>query len=36
LMAAISLACGLILNTVTLGRIEAKRLAYLSFKAPQG
>jgi glycosyltransferase involved in cell wall biosynthesis len=36
LMAAISLACGLILNTVTLGRIEAKRLAYLSLKAPQG
>ncbi|MGE3770966.1 MAG: glycosyltransferase family 2 protein [Bdellovibrionales bacterium] len=35
ILAAISLACGLILNTVTLGRIEAKRLTYLSLQAPQ-
>jgi glycosyltransferase involved in cell wall biosynthesis len=30
LMAAVSLTCGLILDTVTRGRKEAKRLAYLS------
>jgi glycosyltransferase involved in cell wall biosynthesis len=31
LMATLSAACGLILETVTRGRIEAKRLAYLGF-----
>lgn len=30
LTAVVSLACGLILNTVTRGRLEAKHLAYLS------
>ncbi len=30
MMASISLACGLILDTVTRGRVEAKRLAYLA------
>jgi hypothetical protein len=29
LLGFLSLACGLILDTVTMGRIEAKRLAYL-------
>ncbi|GAB6853857.1 glycosyltransferase family 2 protein [Asaia astilbis] len=36
MLAALSLVCGLILNSVTLGRQEAKRLAYLSLKAPPG
>jgi glycosyltransferase involved in cell wall biosynthesis len=36
IVAGVSLVCGLILNTVTKGRIEAKRLAYLSYRAPQG
>jgi glycosyltransferase involved in cell wall biosynthesis len=31
----LSLACGLILDTVTRGRIEAKRIAYLALPAPQ-
>jgi hypothetical protein len=30
----LSLACGLILDTVTRGRMEVKRLAYLSIPAP--
>lgn len=30
----LSLACGLILDTVTMGRIEAKRLAYLQIPPP--
>ena len=30
----LSLACGLILDTVTRGRIEAKRIAYLALPAP--
>jgi len=29
LLGFLSLACGLILDTVTMGRIEAKRIAYL-------
>ncbi|MFC0387885.1 glycosyltransferase [Muricoccus vinaceus] len=33
-LALLSLACGLILDTVTRGRIEAKRIAYLSFPGP--
>jgi len=33
-IAMVSLACGLILETVTKGRIEAKRLAYLNYRAP--
>ncbi len=33
LLAAVLLACGLILDTVTRGRIEAKRLAYLAIPA---
>lgn len=36
IIAGVSLACGLILSTVTKGRIEAKRLAYLQYKSPQG
>lgn len=36
IIAGVSAACGLILSTVTKGRIEAKRLAYLQYKAPQG
>jgi len=34
LLACLSLACGLILDTVTRGRIEAKRIAYLALPAP--
>lgn len=30
ILSFLSLACGLILETVTRGRLEAKRLAYLS------
>ncbi|WP_426957435.1 glycosyltransferase [Muricoccus radiodurans] len=33
-LASLSLACGLILHTVTRGRIEAKRIAYLSLPPP--
>ena len=36
LLAALALACGLILGTVTRGRIEAKRLAYLAIPATRG
>lgn len=35
LLAFLSLACGLILDTVTRGRVEAKRMAYLSIPAPR-
>jgi hypothetical protein len=34
LLGMILLACGLILDTVTHGRIEAKRLAYLAVSGP--
>lgn len=34
LLAFLSLACGLILDTVTRGRMEAKRMAYLAIPAP--
>ncbi len=34
LLSFVSLACGLILDTVTHGRAEAKRMAYLSIPAP--
>lgn len=34
LLGFLSLACGLILDTVTMGRIEAKRLAYLQVPPP--
>ncbi|WP_122050123.1 glycosyltransferase [Asaia bogorensis] len=34
LLAALSLVCGLILNSVALGRQENKRLAYLALQAP--
>ena len=34
LLSFLSLACGLILDTVTRGRQEAKRLAYLAIPAP--
>ncbi len=34
LLASLSLACGLILDTVTRGRKEAKRIAYLAIPAP--
>jgi glycosyltransferase involved in cell wall biosynthesis len=34
LLAFLSLACGLILDTVTRGRLEAKRIAYLAIPAP--
>jgi len=36
LLAAIFLVCGLILDTVTLGRREAKRLAYLACPSHEG
>lgn len=36
LLSALLLACGLILDTVTRGRIEAKRLAYLAIPATRG
>ena len=32
----LALACGLILDTVTRGRTEAKRLAYLAIPATRG
>jgi hypothetical protein len=35
ILAFLSLACGLILETVTRGRRELKRLAYLAHAAPQ-
>jgi len=34
MLALLSFACGLILDTVTRGRIEAKRIAYLALAAP--
>jgi glycosyltransferase involved in cell wall biosynthesis len=34
LLAFLSIACGLILDTVTRGRREAKLIAYLAFRAP--
>ena len=33
-LAFLSLACGLVLDTVTRGRLELKRLAYLAIPAP--
>lgn len=36
LLAFLALVCGLILDTVTRGRWELKRLAYLSISGPQG
>ncbi|KAF1687511.1 glycosyl transferase [Pseudoxanthomonas broegbernensis] len=36
LLAALALACGLILDTVTRGRTEAKRMAYLAVPATRG
>lgn len=36
LLAFLSLACGLVLDTVTRGRIEMKRLYYLSLPIPRG
>lgn len=36
LLAFLSLGCGLILDTVTLGRREAKRMRYLEIPAPPG
>ncbi|PWS36672.1 glycosyl transferase [Falsiroseomonas bella] len=36
LLAFLLLACGLILDTVTRGRLEARRIAYLAIPAPQG
>jgi hypothetical protein len=35
LLSFLSMACGLILDTVTRGRLEAKRMAYLSIPAPE-
>ena len=35
LLAFLSLVCGLILDTVTRGRWEAKRMAYLAIPGPQ-
>ncbi|MEQ9639403.1 MAG: glycosyltransferase family 2 protein [Alphaproteobacteria bacterium] len=35
LLAALSLTCGLILDTVTLGRREMKRMRYLAIAAPE-
>ena len=35
MLAFLALACGLILDTVTRGRIEAKRIAYLAQPAPR-
>lgn len=34
ILAALSLVCGLILDSVTLGRLELKRLAYLAQRGP--
>jgi hypothetical protein len=36
LFGTILLACGLVLDTVTRGRIEARRLAYLAVPGPRG
>jgi len=36
LLAFLSAACGLILETVTLGRREAKRMQYLAIAPPSG
>ncbi len=36
LAASLSLACGLILDTVTRGRLEARRMAYLAQPGPEG
>jgi hypothetical protein len=35
LLGAILLICGIVLDTVTRGRIEVKRLAYLAIPAPR-
>jgi hypothetical protein len=35
ILAFLALACGLILETVTRGRREMKRMAYLAHPAPQ-
>ena len=35
LVACLSFACGLILDSVTRARVEIKRLAYLSLPAPE-
>ncbi len=35
LLACLALVCGLILDSVTRGRLEFKRLAYLSYPAPE-
>ena len=35
LLSFLSLVCGLVLDTVTLGRREAKRMRYLEYPAPQ-
>jgi hypothetical protein len=34
LLGFLSLVCGLVLDTVTLGRREAKRMRYLDIPAP--
>ncbi|GBR04828.1 glycosyltransferase family 2 protein [Acetobacter oeni] len=34
MLAALSMSCGLILDSVALGRLEMKRLAYLSYRGP--
>jgi hypothetical protein len=36
IIAFLSAACGLILDNVTRGRWEAKRIAYLAVPGPQG
>lgn len=36
LLSFLSLMCGLVLDTVTLGRREAKRMRYLAYAAPRG
>jgi glycosyltransferase involved in cell wall biosynthesis len=36
LLSFLSLVCGLVLETVTLGRREAKRMRYLEYAAPRG
>jgi hypothetical protein len=35
LLSFLSLVCGLVLDTVTLGRREAKRMRYLEYLAPR-
>jgi uncharacterized membrane protein (DUF485 family) len=35
LVGFLSLVCGLVLDTVTLGRREAKRMRYLAYPAPR-